>query len=125
MYNNALSFAANDSNTDWSTQFDAYKQGVSEDQWNKDYLLGQASLKAQKDANDKSDYIAALEAKIEALEGTDFSKFTKDQWIDYFGGIKSSKGADAAQQELNDLIKKGVVPKDVVSVVSASVNSWR
>ena len=128
LYNTALTWATNDANTDYSNRFAEYQQGVSEEQWAKNYALQQAQLAETKRANDQSAAIAALKQQlaakddeISALKGTDFSKFTKSQWYDYFSGIKQSKGTAAAQTELNKLIKEGTIPKDVITLISTSV----
>lgn len=128
LYNTALTWATNDANTDYSNRFAEYQQGVSEEQWAKNYALQQAQLAETKRANDQSAAIAALKQQlaakddeIAALKGTDFSKFTKSQWYDYFSGIKQSKGTAAAQTELNKLIKEGTIPKDVITLISTSV----
>ena len=78
VYNNALTFAANDSNTDWSTQFDAYKQGVQEDQWSKEYKLQQDKLAETIRSNVQSETKDNVKPK-KTSNATNFAKSILDK----------------------------------------------
>ncbi len=120
-YNTALDWATNDANTDYANQFAIYQQQKADEQWAQEMAMQRAANNQSAKIAELSKQNASLQAQVEALKGTDYSKWSTQQWVDYFYGIRESDGVSAVQKELNDLKKKGVVPEDISRLVNVSI----
>lgn len=76
-----------------------------------DYSYKMASLKAQYDYSEED------EGDVDEGAGggeVDYSDWSKGDWHSYFSAIRQSEGQSAAEKELNELTRQGVIPKDMV-----------
>lgn len=109
-------------NTAYNTER-AYDYGQYSDAYNR--AFAQYQQKVSEEQADQSNTIASLkqqledkDSEIEALKGTDYSKWDAAKWNTYFSDIRKKYGAAAAEKELRDRLINGDIPKKYVAAAS-------
>ena len=109
----------------WADNRDfAYQQGrdqVADEQWQKEYDFAlQQYTDSQKKTTSKSPSGGNPTPKpVEEPEEPDYSDWEESEWESYFAQIRQTEGTAAAQKELNEMLRKGLIPKGYVSAASS------
>ena len=101
-----------------------YQQGrdqVADEQWQKEYDFAlQQYTDSQKKTTSKSPSGGDPTPKpVEEPEEPDYSDWEESEWESYFAQIRQTEGTAAAQKELNEMLRKGLIPKGYVSAASS------
>lgn len=114
LYNTALELATNNENT-------LYNDSFNKATWEKEYLLSERTADQSDTIASLKEQIGSLEDELEAYKGTDYSGWSKNQWIEYFTELKRTHGKAAAEEQLSKLATSGDLPTEHVAAAAVVV----
>lgn len=79
------------------------------------YGLSEEEVRALQEANQTEDIGYYGDSKPVEPDATDFSGFDGEDWEGYFAAIRQSEGRAAAEAELHEFTRKGLIPTNMVN----------
>lgn len=104
---------------------------ITEDQGQQQINLAKAELEQRKSeaAQDYAYKMASLQAKQteddEDEDEVDYSDWGAGDWQSYFAQIRQSEGQAAAEKELSEFTKQGLIPKNMVAYASSGARGGK
>jgi hypothetical protein len=106
--------------------YEPIEHGMSEEQIRQLQSAAGLEVTGQWDADTEAAYMAVYGA--EPPKGTDASLYEgwdAGTWEGYFARIREEESAAAAEEELNNLISKGLIPKNMVSYAASGARGGK
>ena len=98
---------------EYTADYQRLRDEISDKQWQKQYELAGGKPENETENKNTED---STEPTVD-----EFSDWSAGDWESYFAQIRASEGQDAAKKELNDFIKKGLIPQNMVAFASIGV----